>query len=142
MQLKYLNLFCICIYLTGNLMSLLSGICCMTLYAEIVMTTVGGIAITMIIYSYRTNQIKLNFWISAMICARVILGLFHFDGNYEIKIASSLIFCFSTFFIIDAFCFMLINISYGTKILIPISLQLLACVALLQFIFSIVEWPD
>ena len=141
-QLKYINYLTIVVYVSGNLMSLLSDICCGYLIAEIVLSGICFVTILVMINAHRTKNIKQNYWITVMLVIRIIGGLFHYEGTYETTIETHLIFCFSTFFVVDSFAFMLVNISYGSKILIPLFLQFLCCVALLQGIFSRVKWPN
>ena len=129
-QLKYVNYLTIVVYISGNLMSLLSDICCGYFIAEIVLSTMCVIIVVMMIYAQKTENIKFNYWITVGLCFRIIGGLFHYYGTYETTMATHMMFCFSTFFVIESFCFMLVNISHGSRILIPIFLQFVSSSAL------------
>lgn len=121
-HLKYVNYLTIVVYVSGNIMSLLSDICCWYFVAEIILSTICGIIICMMVYAHKTQKIKFNYWISVVLCIRIIGGLFQVPGVYETTIATHLIYCFSTFFVIDSFCFILVNISHGSRLMIPIFL--------------------
>lgn len=94
MQLKLMNLPCLFVYMSGNLMAFLSDICCAYLINEIVCTILCFVILITMVHSHRSKNIKLNYWISVMICIRIIGGLIQHPGSFSASIEGHIMFCY------------------------------------------------
>lgn len=52
-----MNFLTIIVYVSGNIMSLLSDICCWYLVMEIVLSSMCGIIICMMVYAYKADNL-------------------------------------------------------------------------------------
>ena len=139
--LKYLNLLTITVYTSGNIMTLFTDICCWYQAMEMFLTAFCGIIIGMMVFAFKTDNVKFHYWITVAMCIRILAGLWQVPEAPESPLAIHLIYCFSTFFMIDGYCFFLVNISHNLKMLIPIIIEIMCCIFLMQAIFTRVILP-
>ena len=94
-----------------------------------------------IVYSHCANKIELNFHLSTLIILRIILGLFCYPGYYVVHLTTYVLFAMATFFAVDSMVYLVANVSYAEITLVPIILQLLSVIALIQCLFTILPTP-